>query len=190
MLGMLGLDPGPSHMLGIELHPSPPLDSFQSLKCCLSGKKAVFPGDLALLWLRQLFFGWGSGHILRCSLSAVDNHDIISIKLFQLMVERTPEEESIDWTKIEPGVSFLKSPKGMSVYSPALPASRTLWSCPAVAVFWALSSVTRGRSLGQIHFSEVMSKILSADSLCVSAEAAVPRQHTCKHLASTSSCVN
>ncbi|KAH0510090.1 Vesicular integral-membrane protein VIP36 [Microtus ochrogaster] len=40
-----------------------------------------------------------------------DNHDIISIKLFQLMVERTPEEESIDWTKIEPGVSFLKSPK-------------------------------------------------------------------------------
>lgn len=42
------------------------------------------------------------------------------------MVERTPEEESIDWTKIEPGVSFLKSPKGMCVCSPALPASRTL----------------------------------------------------------------
>lgn len=40
-----------------------------------------------------------------------DNHDIISIKLFQLTVERTPEEESIDWTKIEPGVNFLKSPK-------------------------------------------------------------------------------
>ena len=42
----------------------------------------------------------------------LDNHDIISIKLFQLTVERTPEEESIDWTKIEPGVNFLKSPKG------------------------------------------------------------------------------
>uniref|UniRef100_A0A8I5ZUM0 Lectin, mannose-binding 2 n=1 Tax=Rattus norvegicus TaxID=10116 RepID=A0A8I5ZUM0_RAT len=40
-----------------------------------------------------------------------DNHDLISIKLFQLTVERTPEEESIDWTKIEPGVNFLKSPK-------------------------------------------------------------------------------
>uniref|UniRef100_A0A8C2NIX5 L-type lectin-like domain-containing protein n=1 Tax=Capra hircus TaxID=9925 RepID=A0A8C2NIX5_CAPHI len=40
-----------------------------------------------------------------------DNHDIISMKLFQLMVEHTPDEESIDWTKIEPSVSFLKSPK-------------------------------------------------------------------------------
>lgn len=42
-----------------------------------------------------------------------DNHDIISMKLFQLMVEHTPDEESIDWTKIEPSVNFLKSPKGM-----------------------------------------------------------------------------
>ncbi|ELK30947.1 Vesicular integral-membrane protein VIP36 [Myotis davidii] len=40
-----------------------------------------------------------------------DNHDIISMKLFQLMVEHTPEEENIDWTKIEPSVNFLKSPK-------------------------------------------------------------------------------
>ncbi|XP_003217633.1 vesicular integral-membrane protein VIP36 [Anolis carolinensis] len=40
-----------------------------------------------------------------------DNHDIISMKLFQLMVEHTPEEENIDWTKIEPSVSLLKSPK-------------------------------------------------------------------------------
>uniref|UniRef100_A0A8C3ICL3 Lectin, mannose binding 2 n=1 Tax=Chrysemys picta bellii TaxID=8478 RepID=A0A8C3ICL3_CHRPI len=43
-----------------------------------------------------------------------DNHDIISIKLFQLMVEHPPEEENIDWTKIEPSVSLLKSPKGES----------------------------------------------------------------------------
>nr|KAF6480604.1 lectin, mannose binding 2 [Molossus molossus] len=41
-----------------------------------------------------------------------DNHDIISMKLFQLMVEHTPDEENIDWTKIEPSVNFLKSPKG------------------------------------------------------------------------------
>lgn len=41
-----------------------------------------------------------------------DNHDLISVKLFQLMVEHTPDEDSIDWTKIEPSVSFLRSPKG------------------------------------------------------------------------------
>ncbi|XP_039629873.1 vesicular integral-membrane protein VIP36 isoform X2 [Polypterus senegalus] len=40
-----------------------------------------------------------------------DNHDIISMKLYQLMVEHTPEEENVDWTKIEPSVSLLKSPK-------------------------------------------------------------------------------
>ncbi|KAF6081639.1 lectin, mannose binding 2 [Phyllostomus discolor] len=40
-----------------------------------------------------------------------DNHDIISMKLFQLMVEHTPDEDNIDWTKIEPSVNFLKSPK-------------------------------------------------------------------------------
>uniref|UniRef100_A0A671UQK6 Lectin, mannose-binding 2 n=1 Tax=Sparus aurata TaxID=8175 RepID=A0A671UQK6_SPAAU len=40
-----------------------------------------------------------------------DNHDIISMKLYQLMVEHTPEEENLDWTKIEPSVSLLKSPK-------------------------------------------------------------------------------
>uniref|UniRef100_A0A3B3ZXA8 L-type lectin-like domain-containing protein n=1 Tax=Periophthalmus magnuspinnatus TaxID=409849 RepID=A0A3B3ZXA8_9GOBI len=41
-----------------------------------------------------------------------DNHDIISMKLYQLMVEHSPEEENLDWTKIEPSVSLLKSPKG------------------------------------------------------------------------------
>ncbi|XP_069507642.1 vesicular integral-membrane protein VIP36 [Ambystoma mexicanum] len=40
-----------------------------------------------------------------------DNHDIISMKLFQLMVEHPPEDENVDWTKIEPSVSLLKSPK-------------------------------------------------------------------------------
>uniref|UniRef100_A0A4W5RIP2 Lectin, mannose-binding 2 n=1 Tax=Hucho hucho TaxID=62062 RepID=A0A4W5RIP2_9TELE len=40
-----------------------------------------------------------------------DNHDIISMKMYQLMVEHTPDEDSLDWTKIEPSVSLLKSPK-------------------------------------------------------------------------------
>nr|XP_005492957.1 vesicular integral-membrane protein VIP36 [Zonotrichia albicollis] len=40
-----------------------------------------------------------------------DNHDIISMKLFQLMVEHPVEDEAVDWTKIEPRVSLLKSPK-------------------------------------------------------------------------------
>lgn len=34
------------------------------------------------------------------------------MKLYQLMVEHTPEEENLDWTKIEPSVNLLKSPKG------------------------------------------------------------------------------
>lgn len=45
----------------------------------------------------------------------LDNHDIISMKLFQLMVEHPLEDETIDWTKIEPSVSLLRSPKGESV---------------------------------------------------------------------------
>ncbi|XP_046876789.1 vesicular integral-membrane protein VIP36 isoform X2 [Hypomesus transpacificus] len=40
-----------------------------------------------------------------------DHHDIISMKMYQLMVEHTTEEDSLDWTKIEPSVSLLKSPK-------------------------------------------------------------------------------
>ena len=66
---------------------------------------------------------WGGRGLSSCDKAApcpleanscpADNHDIISMKLFQLMVEHTPDEESIDWTKIEPSVNFLKSPKGM-----------------------------------------------------------------------------
>lgn len=47
-----------------------------------------------------------------CMVLTADNHDIISMKMYQLMVEHTPEEDSQDWTKIEPSVSLLKSPKG------------------------------------------------------------------------------
>lgn len=56
---------------------------------------------------------WGRG---LCRLTRprcfADNHDIISMKLYQLMVEHSPEEENQDWSKIEPSVSLLKSPKG------------------------------------------------------------------------------
>lgn len=47
------------------------------------------------------------------------------MKLFQLMVEHTLEEENIDWTKIEPSVNFLKSPKGVFVVPPSLGLCRT-----------------------------------------------------------------
>lgn len=61
----------------------------------------------------------------KLTLGPADNHDIISMKLFQLMVEHTPEEENIDWTKIEPSVNFLKSPKGMFAVPPSLGLCRT-----------------------------------------------------------------
>lgn len=37
------------------------------------------------------------------------------MKLFQLMVEHPLEDDTVDWTKIEPSVSLLKSPKGESL---------------------------------------------------------------------------
>lgn len=55
------------------------------------------------------------------------------MKLFQLMVEHTPDEENIDWTKIEPSVNFLKSPKGMY----ARPAwAWVAWYGVAVGLAW------------------------------------------------------
>lgn len=58
-----------------------------------------------------------------------DNHDIISMKLFQLMVEHPVEDETVDWTKIEPRVSLLKSPKGEPVGLGNLPWGLwLLWS--------------------------------------------------------------
>lgn len=50
----------------------------------------------------------------------LDNHDIISMKLFQLMVEHPLEDDTVDWTKIEPSVSLLKSPKGEHLGFPNL----------------------------------------------------------------------
>ena len=60
------------------------------------------------------------------------------MKLFQLMVEHTPDEESIDWTKIEPSVNFLKSPKGVCLVPlpvrpkccvPVVPLPLWVWLC-------------------------------------------------------------
>lgn len=42
------------------------------------------------------------------------------MKLFQLMVEHPLEDETVDWTKIEPSVSLLKSPKGEALRFPDL----------------------------------------------------------------------
>ncbi|CAB1324999.1 unnamed protein product, partial [Coregonus sp. 'balchen'] len=36
-----------------------------------------------------------------------DNHDIISMKMYQLMVDHTPDEDSMDWTKIEPSTILM-----------------------------------------------------------------------------------
>lgn len=41
------------------------------------------------------------------------------MKMYQLMVEHTLEEDNQDWTKIEPSVSLLKSPKGSSLHGNA-----------------------------------------------------------------------
>ena len=42
------------------------------------------------------------------------------MKLFQLMVEHPLEDDTVDWTKIEPSVSLLKSPKGEHLGFPNL----------------------------------------------------------------------
>nr|CAB3263451.1 vesicular integral-membrane protein VIP36 [Phallusia mammillata] len=39
-----------------------------------------------------------------------DNHDLISIKTYQLEIQRTPEEEAEDWATVLPGIKFLKPP--------------------------------------------------------------------------------
>lgn len=62
-------------------------------------------------------------------LSLADNHDIISMKMYQLMVEHTAEEENLDWTKIEPSVSLLKSPKGDWLQIKYRKSSIMKWFC-------------------------------------------------------------
>lgn len=69
------------------------------------------------------------------------------MKLFQLMVEHTPDEENIDWTKIEPSVNFLKSPKGVCGYSLPAGALGTTWSIHAgLGLGWAPTPRLQPRS--------------------------------------------
>lgn len=56
------------------------------------------------------------------------------MKLYQLMVEHTPEEENLDWTKIEPSVNLLKSPKGTWQHDWH---HATLW-CQVDIFFWRI----------------------------------------------------
>lgn len=56
---------------------------------------------------RAGFIGDASGHV---SALLPDNHDIISLKLYQLTVERTPEEEKRDREVYLPVVDNLKLP--------------------------------------------------------------------------------
>lgn len=63
----------------------------------------VAPQSLA----RAGFIGDASGHV---SALLPDNHDIISLKLYQLTVERTPEEEKRDREVYLPVVDNLKLP--------------------------------------------------------------------------------
>ncbi|NWH90094.1 LMA2L protein, partial [Aegithalos caudatus] len=56
---------------------------------------------------RGYYFGTPPGRVLA---AFADNHDIISLKLFQLTVERTPEEEKRDREVFLPVVDNLKLP--------------------------------------------------------------------------------
>lgn len=42
----------------------------------------------------------------------LDNHDVISLKLFELTVERTPEEEKLHRDVFLPSVDNMKLPEG------------------------------------------------------------------------------
>lgn len=88
------------------------------------------------------------------------------MKLFQLMVEHTPDEDNIDWTKIEPSVNFLKSPKGTCSWPLPLWAFSGLelgqgqcWCLPvvplpllglAVVVAWAPGSVSHANEQSEL----------------------------------------
>jgi len=76
------------------------------------GRAGAFaPGDNTLRHsnprARAISVGDASGHV---SAPLPDNHDIISLKLFQLTVERTPEEEKHDREVYLPVVDNLKLP--------------------------------------------------------------------------------
>lgn len=57
---------------------------------------------------RYLFLGWFGSSLCFFPL---DNHDVISLKLFELTVERTPEEEKLHRDVFLPSVDNMKLPE-------------------------------------------------------------------------------
>lgn len=89
------------------------------------------------------------------------------MKLFQLMVEHTPEEENIDWTKIEPSVNFLKSPKGTCLRP--IPAwggggaslAECLWSiCSPLVQLWLWPGVLDQQSVLMSRYENIWHLLL------------------------------
>lgn len=58
---------------------------------------------------RYLFLRWFGSSLCFFPL---DNHDVISLKLFELTVERTPEEEKLHRDVFLPSVDNMKLPEG------------------------------------------------------------------------------
>jgi hypothetical protein len=98
------------------------------------------------------------------------------------MVEHTPDEENIDWTKIEPGVNFLKSPKGTCAHGPPHLGFRSVmwavypsWSgCGCGLGSWvskwywlALPKLMETRSLGQVSSCELLSERMRQKRVCL-----------------------
>ena len=56
--------------------------------------------------------------MLTCNLMvfySTDNHDIISIKVYELEVDHSNDDQSKDYTKILPEADFFASPRGLCV---------------------------------------------------------------------------
>ena len=46
---------------------------------------------------------------------STDNHDIISIKVYELEVDHSNDDQSKDYTKILPEADFFASPRGLCI---------------------------------------------------------------------------
>ncbi|XDV37056.1 hypothetical protein PO909_006740 [Leuciscus waleckii] len=93
-----------------------------------------------------------------------DNHDIISMKMYQLMVEHTPEEDNQDWTKIEPSTILMIQPEIFGAH-PSLAGRSSHYFCVPcwelwfmrLLVLWSFRSVRRGTrgSTKHLDFKEL-----------------------------------
>lgn len=62
-------------------------------------------------------------------LSPLDNHDVISLKLFELTVERTPEEEKLHRDVFLPSVDNMKLPESECGVLGQGPMAGRGWQC-------------------------------------------------------------